>query len=180
MTTETRYFRGDTQTINGLLAYILGTSQSTTAQVVGTYGTGKRTVYFTAKVSVRHADGSETVIAGYFDLFNRSTDGEGYQSKDWSCPETALVNTDAIVVRIRVEVYGGLATAEFITAQLGASKLDAATWTFTIYTDRTYDGTTYGDTFFGNSTYNSLISNFTWTPAAVAGVFQGDGLTGWS
>jgi len=179
MTVETRYFRSDQQTINGLLAYILSISQSLTSTYKTATDAGSRTVTFQAKVSVRHSDGSETVIQDYITLFSRTTNGAGYQSANWNCPETSLVSTDAIVVSIYITVYTVETIVTFITEQLGASKLDAATWTFTLYTQRYYDSiekATTGFFYFGNGTYNSCITNFTWSIVAVH-QFQGDGLT---
>jgi hypothetical protein len=190
MTVETRYMRSDTQTINGLLAYILGTSQSSTLLYSAGGSAGKVTVYWACDVAVRHADGSETLLEAKIGQVYRSTVSSGVQSKTWGCPLTALVSTDAVVVRV-YDKYGTGSwnlRATFITEQLSsATQLDAATWTFYYYTSRDYDvnmGTTgafyWGIETFGGITYNSRIENFTWSIPSVAVEFHGDGLTFWS
>lgn len=164
MTSETRYMRSDQHTINGLTAYKLGKSQSATLKVEEVGVGGSVSVYFYAQVSVRHSNGSETLIQNWFLLFSRSSNGEGYQSYGWNCPETDLVETDAVVVRIKVFLSGGSITVTFVTEQLGADRLDSAAWTFTIYTYRLYEYRyTYGGIYFGDSTYNSRIENFSWS-----------------
>lgn len=155
-----RYMRSDQQTVNGLTAYKLATSQSTTLRVEEILAGGSVTVYFYAKVSIRHSDGSETLIQDYFQLFNRDEDGKGYQSKTWDCPEQSLVSTDAVVVRIKILVDGVVTIVTFITEQLGADWLGASTWTFTLYTSSLYAFRyTCGSLYFGDSTYNSRIEN---------------------
>jgi len=164
MTSETRYMRSDQRTIYGLTGYKLDTTQSTTFTVEEEGVGGSVTVYFRAKVSVRHNDNSETLIQDWFALFSRSSDGEGYQSCIWNCPQTTVVPTDVVVVRIRITILGISLDVAFVTDQLGATQLNAVTWVFTIYTYRLYEYRyTYGSIFFGNSTYNSRIENFTWS-----------------
>jgi hypothetical protein len=162
--------RGDQQTINGLLAYILSTSQSSTFQYACLVTTGKIGTNWASDVVIRHADSSETTIGTKIASVSRSTNGEGLQSVSWTCPLTSLASTDAVVVRVYMR-FGGLAwnlLATFITEQLGASQLDNVAWTFYYYTYRLYDGLeTEGCFYWGISTYNSRIGNFTWTPPAV-------------
>jgi hypothetical protein len=64
---------------------------------------------------------------------------------------------------------GQVLMATFITEQLGASSLDAATWTVYYYNNRTLvDETQYIAFYFGSSTRPSRIENFAWTTAGVA------------
>jgi hypothetical protein len=163
-----RYFRGDQQTINGLLAYILGTSQSSTLQVASGMASGRLAVVWSSDVVVRHADGSETTIGTKIAQVSRATNTEGIQSASWTCLLTNVVPTDAVVIKV-YDKYGAAGAwnlrATFITEQLGASQLDNVAWTFYYYTYRLYDGSdTYGDFMWGTSTYNSRMENFTWTP----------------
>ena len=165
---QTRYFRGDQQTINGLLAYRLGTNQSSTLQFASGMASGRLAVLWSSDVVVRHADGSETTIGTKIAQVSRVTNTEGIRSASWTCPLTSLFSTDAVVIKV-YDKYGAAGAwnlrATFITERLGASRLDNVAWTFYYHTCRLFDGfDTYGDFMWGTSTYNSRIENFTWTP----------------
>jgi hypothetical protein len=164
---ETRYMRGDTQTINGLLAYILGTTQS----AITTYTTktcDECDFYWGIQVWKRASGGAETEITpGYMvAVVNRYAIGSGIQSNTWTCPQTVLLATDAIVVRVYIQDYvSTVLQVTFITTQLTATQLDAATWTVYYYT-KVAAG--YVASFYwGNTaTYNSYISGFSWSNPA--------------
>jgi hypothetical protein len=173
MTVETRYMRSDQQTVNGLLAYILGVTQSTSSLSQFVEASGNVAVYWASDVVVRSVGGSETVIGTKVAQVFRTTVGAGIQSATWVCPETALASTDSVVIRVYIKLGTGAwnLVATFTSEQLGASKLDGATWTFYYYTVRSYesvDNITTGQFYWGTSTYNSRIENFTWTPLVVA------------
>jgi hypothetical protein len=165
MPTETRYMRGDQQTVNGLTAYILGTSQSNIAKsgVKRSVGT-----YYGIRVYKRSADGTETEITPNEAVaVVQSVAQSGFLSATWDCPETSLASTDVILIRVVESAtsppFQGIVEAEFITEQLGASKLDSATWTvyyYIYYYGRTPVGVYF---YWGTSTYNSRIENFTWS-----------------
>jgi len=189
MPVETRYFRTDTHTVNGLTTEQLTTTQGTTYGTRFIYGSGSR-LYgrLGIRVWVRHADGTEEEITGGTPVASVYVEEgtEGYFSNTWDCPQTSLSSTDAIVVRVYGRLQGDAAWTlmdTWITEQLGAEQLDAATWTVTYHAGCDYnlrfDRTTL--TFdFGSSTYNSRIEGFSWTPSApppVARRFYGDGLT---
>jgi hypothetical protein len=176
LTVETRYFRSDSQTVNGLSAYKLGTSQSASLQYV-VLGTGRTTAtgYAGIRVWKRSSDGTETEITAGTPVaqVSRNAAGEGLQSAAWSCPSTSLSPTDAIVIRVYGKWGTGLWTlvATFITEQLGAQSLDAATWTVYYYTHwYSYIDPDTGkliyemDFEWGLSGYDSRIENFSWTP----------------
>jgi len=182
--------RSDTQTINGLTAYKLGTTQ-TTSSLVRSYS---QSTYFQSgdfgfRVWKRSSGGVETEI----------TDGNpivvatlylgdvALYSNTWNCPQVSLDSTDAIVVRVYARPYGGSwnLLATFITEQLGTTILNSATWTVYLfcqyeeYEDPNTGAISYRLRFWwGTTTYNSRIENFTW--GVVAGVprFIGDGLAG--
>jgi len=168
MTTETRYMRSDQQTVNGVTAYKLLTSESATLKEL--WIANSQTVYVGIRVSVIHSDGSETRLdtqpsatvpypAG---TAQTTTLSAGYSILN----DVALSPTDAI----KVEVYGDVTSppaallATFITEQLGASKLNAANWTVYYRLRRTAKvGTTSNFYFrFGISGDDSYITNFTW------------------
>jgi len=142
------------------------------------------TVDYWAYIIKRSSDGSETVF-GYCvlwsELISSLYDSPGLKSVTWHCVARDLVGTDAIVVRVYWRVGGGAwnLVRNFITEQLGAQSLDDATWTFYSYFDIAVD-TSYVYTVFwhGTATYNSRITNFTWTPVPpVVAKPLGDGLT---
>lgn len=169
--TETRYMRSNTQTINGLLAYVLGLSQSTTLlyTVVGS----NETVTFAVDAAIRHSNGSETSIGTKVaQAIHNKTYLSGKFEVDGTfdiSPAQAMVSTDSIVIR----VYGKIGSGSwnllrtFTSEQLGASQLNAVTWTvhyagFEVYLPKTE--TSIYSFYFGSSTYNSRITNFTWIP----------------
>jgi len=169
---EIRYMRGDTHTVNGLLAYKLLTTQSAIAREVtfssmhdlaGTWG---------IRVWKRTSAGVETEITAGTPVatVSRTTDGYGMQSNTWTCPLTAMNPTDAIVVRVYTECDGWKLTATFITEQLGADTLDNALWRVYYYTKRYTNlmtGRYYYTFYWGINTrplpYDSRMTNFTWT-----------------
>ena len=177
-TAEPRYFRSDQQTINGLLAYkLLTTNTASVLSVTDSKGVNY-TAYWGIRVWVRHADesGDEITAGTPVAVVNRSANGEGIQSNTWDCPETALADTDAIVVRVYMkwsilEVWFVLAT--FITNQVqdwdSPVQLDAATWTVYYYTLKTWDSKlslAVGAFYWGDDAHNSRIENFTWSEEA--------------
>jgi hypothetical protein len=140
---ETRYMRSDQQTVNYLLAYVLGTSQSTiaTSSQVTQTGSGGATVYWGIRVWKRDSAGNETEITSGTPVaqVSRNAVGEGIQSATWLCPTTTLSVSDAIVVRVYIKV-GTLDWAQgnnppiFITERLLAGQLNGTTWTVYYYT----------------------------------------------
>lgn len=164
---EIRYMRGNTTTVNNLTAYQLSTNQSDTAKYNTYGGYGSCSVWWGIRVWERSSAGTETEITGGTPvaLVSRSTSGEGIQSATWNCSETSLNTTDAIVVRVYIKVGANWssAVATFITEQLGATKLDSATWTVYYYTKRYCTTATVGFFYWGTTTYNSRIENFTWS-----------------
>jgi hypothetical protein len=176
MPAETRYMRSDTWTVNGLSAYKLGLEQTTTEVKVDVSSDAPM---WGIRVWKRSAAGVETEITGGTPvaIVVRTATDSGIQSNTWSCPETSLNPTDAIVVRVYIfDGENWQLAATFITEQLNASKLNAATWTvyyYTVYSTYLLKASFY----FGTSHYNSRIENFQWTPAPVGQYYViGDGL----
>jgi len=173
---STFYHRSDSHTINGLNGYKLLETQSSS----GTYFQGVSglvpvcgTITFKTDVHVRHSGGSQTLLGSGVAAVSRNSNGSGMQSTTWSCPLTALLTTDAI--RVTEHIYSGAAlyaSRSFVTQQLGATTLEASTWTFYKYTwyncSLIMPGPPpmfqYGGRFYhGNSTYNSRITNVSLT-----------------
>jgi hypothetical protein len=165
MTVETRYMRSDTAGINSY--YNLLTSNTVTAVSKTLSFASLGVANIGIKVKKRDAGGTETQIgSGYITL---GVVAMLEYDVNWNCPLTSLASTD----RIKVEVYGQKddftysLLASFITEQLGASQLDAATWTFHIWASCLWSDPLecYRIVFsFGSAARNSRITNFTWTP----------------
>jgi hypothetical protein len=169
--TETRYMRSDIHTINGISVYNLGTTSSASPlennQQTDRWS-GSFTVTWGIRVWIRHVDTSETPVSlgsSWVATVQRSSDGAGIQTNSWSCPQTSLVDTDAIIIRVYMQI--GSTTynpTELITEQLGASQLNAASWTISYYTERDYRGwpqqRTRGIFTWGDATHDSRITNF--------------------
>lgn len=174
--TETRYMRSDTQTINGLTAYKLGTAQSSSQYSSAATGSSEDSYTWGIGVWKRDSAGTETEITSGTPVAQVSGSSTGLKSATWSCPQTSLASTDAIVTRVYVNVSGGAWTLKvtFITEQVGASQLDSATWTVYYYISYTVSvklDISSSMFRFGISTYNSRIENFTWSEAP-AGEWQ--------
>jgi len=199
MPAETRYFRTDSWTVNGVTYYKLGLTQTASSKMSRAEKSGDvraAGVSWGIRVWKRTADGVETEItAGEpVAVVSRTASGSGIQSATWTCPQTSLASTDSIIVR----VYGRWGTdpwfliapwpattppyAEFTTEQLGAQSLDAATWTVYYWTYLTYEPArdiTGMRFYWDSSSYQSRIENFSWTPAPpppAVGYYYSDGL----
>ncbi len=187
MTSETRYMRSDTHTINGLTAKKLDTMQSSSyvSELISSYdGNVQVTQYLGIRVWKRDINGSETEITlGTVEAIG-SGSTSGLKSGTRSQPPLGLTKTDSIVLRVYADDFSPPITLKdtFTTEQLGAQSLDAAIWTVYYSLFRLYAGgmTTYSFRF-GTSTYNSRIENFTWStggePPPIAPEARGDGLS---
>jgi len=178
MPVETRYFRNETQTVNGLTSYGLRLSKVNVGNTLSYARTG---AYFAGDLGIRvwkrSIDGVETEITGgspvaivtYYD-----GDFQIEKSNTWSCPQTSLASTDSIVVRVYARIPSSTGTwtlitgAIFSTEQLGASQLDAATWTVYYVGSFLYDvaKNRAGIEFHFDGSWNSRIENFSWSIAA--------------
>jgi len=165
-----RYMRGDQHTVNNLNAYKLAVPQSAIHKTVLDGTAGRKTIYWGIRVWKRGSAGNETEITGGTPVaqVSRSRNGEGMQSNTWSCPQTSLQSTDAIIVRVYMKFGSGewQLCSTFITEQLQASQLDSVQWTVYYYTWCFYDrweGITSGSYDWGTTTCNSRIQNFQYT-----------------
>lgn len=178
MVSETRYFRSDTWTVNGLSAYQLGTSNTANQTSITAVGQGSLGVTLTITVYVLHSSGGQDQIAS-FNVTRSSGSGALLYTGTVNISQTSLAGTDAIMVKAVVTVGSDSETAYFVTEQLGAAQLDAATWTFYLYISRYYDkieGVTTGSFIWGNSSFQSRIINFCWSTVSAARHVVGDGL----
>jgi hypothetical protein len=90
----------------------------------------------------------------------------------WSCPETALLPTDALYITIRSyigfpPIYEIL--TQFTTSQLGAEHLHASTWTFYSYWKDirpSLPSGYYSDLYWDTPTYNTRIKGMDYRAAS--------------
>ena len=168
---HTLFMRGDQHTINLLTAYKLWKPQSNTMRY---YYESKPIYELSAEWGIqvwkRSQSGTETPIsADKVAQVTRTIPGQGLQSATWNCPETTLSSTDAIVVRVyqRFEGFSWQLAATFITPRLGATKLNATTWTVYYYTKLywTTSPSLQSKAYFywGTTIYNSRTQNIEYT-----------------
>jgi hypothetical protein len=164
----TWFMRGDQHTINSLTAYKLWKPQTATARTyIETKPIYELSAEWRIQVWKRSQSGTETPISsGIVAQVTRTNPGGGLQSATWNCPETNLSPADAIVVRVyqRFEGFSWQLAGTFITPQLGATKLNATTWTVYYYT-KLFWFTQSSKAYFywGTTTYNSRIQNIEYT-----------------
>jgi len=176
MTVETRYFTSTSITYLGITIRKLLATNSAVDE--------SRGILNGARIGIRvwksDASDTETEITAGTPVATVVYTDDGEDSATWACPVTALVATDKIVVRVYMTKLTPISWGviqHFITEALGASSLDAATWT--VYYELVKSGFSLNFCYGNVDPYDSRITNFTWTPAVLA-AFQGDGLTGWS
>lgn len=166
MVSETRYFRSDSTTVNGLNCQKLLTSRSGVAgEIIMSSYDGNQTImqYVGVRYWKRTSGGVETEIdpSAVKGIGSRSTSGIATATN--TPTQTSLNATDSIVVR----VYGGDTNPPttlldtWQTEQLNDTQLDAVLWTLSYYIRRAYTGgiTTYRFSF-DTTTYDSKIANF--------------------
>ena len=165
----TFYYRSDMQTVNGATCYALGSQPSSSIAYVNCsydYIVGDPTggnQYWSSSVYLRHANGSETLVGAI----------GGEDSAILTCPTVNMQRTDALKIVETVGIGEVCAnTAGFITAPLGADRLNGSQWTITRsvsawvwchagYCD-SYAALSWGDS--SDQTYVSNVSLTTFTP----------------
>lgn len=148
----TLYFRSDTHTVNGTTAYVIGNENSSSVlNIMATNGYTTRAAtgnYEIVGVDILHSNSTTTNIAGTvantWRYFQDGGDGYGVQSAIFSCPETSLVTTDALLIHWQCNVNGVYsAITDWVSNQLGWTKLQACDWTIYRYS-RLYSGSQGG------------------------------------
>lgn len=134
MTVETRYFRSDEHTVNGLTAKkLLNTPDTAPSAYTGEIWANSpqtATVYF--EFRIRHADGSTAYLKAFSKTHNEEYDGD--VTVNVNIPLVELESTDAIQAEVIFDVGGEEYMHEFfITEQLNAWRLNNATWKVVYY-----------------------------------------------
>jgi hypothetical protein len=168
-----RYMRSDTQTINGLTAYVLNMPESNSSGSDTQCG-DTPVAYWGVRAWVRHSNGTETEIilggqTGTPTAIVTRSGGSGIQSATVTVAQTALQPTDSLVIRVYTQVgtdsSWGL-SATFTTEQLQAITLQNATWTMYYYTYANWNRYAQTETatlYWGTATYNTRIQNLQYT-----------------
>jgi hypothetical protein len=163
-----RYMRSDTQTVNGLAAYVLNIPESTSSASSTQVASG-RGASWGIRAFVRHSNGVEQEISldgqtGTPKAVVSAVNGMGILSATVSVGQMALQPTDSLVVRVYVQVGNSAWTlcATFTTEQLQASTLNGTTWTVYYYTLAGYNvrsNITSATLYWGTTTYDTRIQN---------------------
>jgi hypothetical protein len=175
---ETRYFRWDVESMNGVnmrKLFTANTSSSTSESHAKDGNVTSAGVTIGIRVWKRSVGGVDTEITNGTQvaqvLLNTSSFGIMVNAT-WTCPSTPLNVTDVIYVivygKFGTDAWAMFGSYKWGTAQLGATNLDAATWTV-YYQIALYYSTDSNNTWhefnFGSSSWNSRIENFCWTVA---------------
>ncbi|MCJ7422767.1 hypothetical protein MUP01_00655 [Candidatus Bathyarchaeota archaeon] len=172
MTVETRYFTSTSESYKGITVKKLLTANTSSSLSASTAYGGRFGIRVwktdTSEVETEITAGTPVATV----IHNGDVGDDGEFDATWACPETVLASTDRIVVRVyssRVTPTTWQLLQTFITEQLGASKMDGATWTvhYCLYVSGTAVLFHYG-----SSTYPSRITDFTWTSGAVAAILR--------
>ncbi len=161
-TVETRYFTSTAITYKGAALRQLNIANSASSESKGLLNG----VRIGIRVWVSDSADNETEIlplTGVKAIVVYIGDGEDMAT--WNCPLTAFAATDKVIVRVYITKLTPIVwqlQQTFVSEALGASSLDAATWTIYYWL---YKPTTTLSVFYGSNTYPSRITGFTWTQA---------------
>ncbi len=166
---EVRFMRGiaSEANVNGLTAYLAGTTQSTTAANAGNLGNNVN-LYAGIRAWVRHSGGAETELTAGTAVALVYGNATGTYSALWTPPFTVLAPTDSVVVRFYVNTATPPTTvrATFTTEQLGATQLDANLWNMTYFLRKGTVAQGGSSLLWGTTAYNTRISGFSWKSTA--------------
>jgi len=160
---QTRFYRVENHTVNGLLARQFALTQggnSSTLQVAITAGAS-----FTVNSTIirRTSGGVETVIgSNVAPTVAPWGSAATMRSATWAAPAVTLAASDALLV---YERGNGASVGIFGTEQLNQPGLLASTWTIFRVTG-VFSGGSVGQFFLGAATHNSRVENITFGTAA--------------
>jgi len=141
---STLYFVNEQHTVNGLSACKLNETNSASENETHLdLDGGSYTVWVAVRVFIRHSNESETELTdGTYNInVTRSSDGQGIQTVNWTCPQTNIFSGDSLVVRVYLKVgtTAWYEKATFISNHLSCAYLSSTVWTFHLWTKRSYD-----------------------------------------
>lgn len=103
-TTESRYLRSDSWTVNGLTGYKFTAVQSSSGDLKADRKAGEWSASWVVTFYVCASGGSLTTLGSC--TFSRSSDGSGYQTEYVSVALTAVSVTDAVQVGVKTWIGG--------------------------------------------------------------------------
>ena len=181
MPVETRYFRSDTETIDTTTYRKLGTSLSGTGASVSQSGTGYAlppSCQIGVRVYILKSDGTKIELTSNVSaiVYLQYPTSKSLRSATWNCPETDLDSTDRVLIEVYLDngVSGWVKKGSWVTEQLGATKLDSATWIFYYWVEAPYSFNprigrySFGINFYFDGSDDSRIVNFSYTVGGVA------------
>jgi len=172
---ETRYMRSDTIALDVTYFKLLTNNTDSYGTQSEAWQTTSRQSqgYLRFLIYVFHSNYSFNLIATSSSIAVSGSTPTLYQA-NVSVPLTSLTITDRVYVQTQYSpnnsTWTSLASARFITEELGGNYLLEDTWTFRVYAAfesvyniarRRWVNTIY--LYFGDSTYPSRIENFIWT-----------------
>jgi hypothetical protein len=168
-TVTTQYLTSTSITANGLTSKQLSTAESTTTVQggIGVTGGTSPPIYVGIRVYKRTSAGTETEITTTY--VAQANLGTGLTAT-YTPPGTSLAYTDSIIIRVYFYRSSGWTGAmdTWQTGPLGASYLNATTWTityaYTYYSLNYNTGVTTFYLYYGSSSYPTRIANFVYTP----------------
>lgn len=173
-TSETRFFRGETVTVNGENGYLWNTTLSDTGKQVfrGEESQGLNSTWG-LRVWNQSDEGDNEITPGSMvaEVFRDSnTCGDsatcsGSQSGRWEVPETNISIGDSLVLRIYTDIGGTVYnTANFTSRDFETPLTLQGTWnaTYETWYDSSASGTNSSFRW-GNITWNSTVASFNYT-----------------
>jgi len=162
--TETRYFRSDTQTVNGLTAYKFGITNTTTS-TTASYTYYSLPLNVSISLARRRPDGTETAIPIPTPLMlTFTTPTSGMFTDYFTAFSTSFGVNDSLVVRVmmRGRGFGGIelpwtTVAIFTTTHIG--NFQTSYITAYLYLDVQSTGATF---YFGSADYPSRLEGITY------------------
>jgi hypothetical protein len=173
---ESRFMTNNLTTVNGLTTSLFSLDETGFATYEKYYGLGPYIIcYAWIRVFIRHQDQTETEItSGLSAQISDNVNGDQVISATWTCPQTQLASTDALLIRAYGRVYQETPTPWYFDGQYDDVEgyttitimapnglwLDAATWTINYYVYRwsnpfPWPGTTW-------QLWDFWIDNITW------------------
>ena len=166
----TFYYRSDTHAIHGETCHALRNQNSSSLADAGCscdkpVGEPFGEAFWAGSFYIKHADGSETSLGSGAELIG----WDSGHTATWACPTVRLQRTDALKIVEAVGLDGDCASsASFITATLGADRLNGTRWTIT----RAISGSSWSHAgitelsvilFWGDSSHITCVSNVSFT-----------------
>jgi len=151
----------------------MNTTQSIDSDLSEQSAGSTATVQFNFHVVIYNSSG--TVVNNVTDkvfFSNRTANGAGIQSVNWSCPQISITSTDRIGIQWFLNFSDNptffFTFPTWISDQLNATQVDNVNWTIHFYTRRrttARPSASYGSMYYGTTTYNSNVTGVSYSNA---------------